>query len=75
MRLNRLIEGLQILSNHYDDPTGYQTAAEHDQFYAFKTDKPLSPENAVKMQELGWFQEDANAAGDYDPEAGWSAYT
>ena len=82
MRLNELIEGLQILEPFYDDPKGFHVGAEHDQFYAYATDKPL-PEALVKrMVELDWFQPDVEIADgedfkveNYAADEGWSAYT
>ena len=82
MRLSNLVEVLNILLPYYDNPDGYHVGAEHDQFYAYATDKPL-PETAVeRMVELGWFQPDVDVedgedfkAANYDSEEGWSAYT
>lgn len=82
MRLNHFVEGLQILSRYYEKPEGHHIGAEHDQFYAYATEKPLSTEDVARMLELGWFQPEAEYDhGDdmkpenYDPAEGWSAFT
>lgn len=79
MKLDKLIQGIQILQLYYTDPTGYHTGAEHDEIFMYRTDKPVSTEDVTKLIELGWFQQDV--PGDeftvesYDPEESWSAYT
>lgn len=79
MKLSNFIAGLQILQPHYNGGDGYHIGAEHDQFYAYQTDTPLTEKEAKNMFDLGWFQpetpedEDGNSA--YDPEEGWSAFT
>jgi hypothetical protein len=73
-----LIAGLTILQPYYDGADGYNLGAEHDQIYAYATDRPLSPEDVAKMRDLGWFQPDQDSDEDpppYDPEDGWSAFT
>lgn len=73
MKLDKFIDGLLILQPYYDQVDGYHIGAEHDQFYAYKTDRPLSPEDVQKMRDLGWFQPEQEE--EYDPENGWSAFT
>ena len=78
MLLSKLIQGLQIFQKYYNTD-GYNTGAEHDQFYAYATDKPLSEEDLRRVVVLGWFQDDVEfedefKPSDYDPEHGWSAY-
>ena len=79
--LNDFIEGLKTLQPYYNDPNGYHIGAEHDQFYAYMTDRPLTPEDVQKMHSLGWFQLDINDDEDseddveYDPDLDWSTYT
>src|SRR5687768_4768735 len=72
MMLGKFIEGLEILRGYYKDPDGCHIGAEHDQFFVYATDKPLSEEDVKKMQELGWFQPESDNNGDtpppYDPE-------
>lgn len=75
MKLNNFIEGLQILQPYYDKPDGYHIGAEHDEFYAYATDKPLTPEHVAKLRELGWFQAEVEDGAPYDPAESWSAYT
>ena len=81
MRLSNFIEGLNILQPYYDNPNGFHVGAEHDQFYAYATEKPLSEAALNKLVELGWFQPDVEVPDDeeynaklYQPEEGWSAY-
>lgn len=80
MQLSKFIAGLQILAPYFDGGDGHHTGAEHDQFYVYATDKPLSSEDVTKMNELGWFQaetynNDTEENGPYDPEEGWTCYT
>lgn len=74
--------GLEILSGYYDNQNGYHVGAEHDIFYAYPTDKPLSQPDLVKLIKLGWFQPEVPEDGDgefkpeqYDPTEGWAAFT
>lgn len=77
MKMSDVIEGLTILQKYYRED-GYHLAAEHDEIYAFETQKQLSPEDAKKMFDLGWIQVDAETDdygnAPYDPECGWVAY-
>jgi len=75
MKLSNFIEGLKTLQPYYNGGDGYHIGAEHDQFYAYQTDKPLTPEDAQKMRDLGWFQPEQKDKEKYDPENGWSAFT
>jgi len=75
MTLNNFIEGLKTLQPYYKDGDDYHIGAEHDQFYAYETDSPLTPEDVKKMLDLGWFQPDQDEDAAYDPEEGWSAFT
>jgi hypothetical protein len=80
MKLNALISGLTILRPYYNDHDRCHTGAEHDQFYAWKTDRPLSPIDAASMFALGWFQPgvpylDGGRTPNYDPDDCWSAFT
>lgn len=74
MKLSNFIDGLKILQHYYDND-GYTIGAEHDQFYAYATDRPLSPEDVQKMRDLDWFQPEQDDDADYDPDEGWSAFT
>ena len=82
MKLSNFIDGLNTLRPYYKDGDGHVLGAEHDEFHAYATERPLSPEDAKKMEALGWFQssEDVTPKGDewtaedYDPEAGWKAF-
>lgn len=79
MMLSNFIEGLQILRGHYHHGDGYHIGAEHDQFFAYTTDTPLTPEEAERMFNLGWFQPDTTEGEDgnktYQEWDGWSAFT
>jgi hypothetical protein len=74
MKLSSFIEGLKTLQPYYKDGDGFHIGAEHDQFYAYQTDRPLTPEDVQKMRDLGWFQPEQKSEA-YDPENGWSAIT
>ncbi len=87
MTLGNFTKGLRILEAYYTNPNGYHIGAEHDQFYAYATQKPVSPEDIVRLQRLGWFQPEVDSHLDgeeateaeliaaYDPEEGWSCFT
>jgi len=82
MKMKNFVDGLNILRPYFDDPDGYHIGSEHDQFYVYQTNHPLTPEDVAKMRALGWFQPDARipdepegAEAPYNPEDGWSAYT
>ena len=78
MKLSNFVEGLKTLQPYYKDGDGYHIGAEHDQFYAYQTDNPLTPEDVQKMINLDWFQPEGGINSDggvYDPENGWSAFT
>lgn len=75
MTLSNFIEGLKTLQPYYKDGDGCHISAEHDQFYAYQTERPLTPEDVQKMRDLGWFQPDQEDDAEYSPEDGWSAFT
>ena len=75
MKLKNFIEGLRILQPYYLGCDGYHIGADHDQFYVYRTDSPLTPEDIEKMRDLGWFQPDAPNDNEYDPADSWSAFT
>lgn len=78
MKLSNFVEGLKVLQPYYINGDGYHIGAEHDQFYAYKTDIPLTEKDQKRMVELGWFQPESGMSEyneDYDPENGWSAFT
>lgn len=78
MRLSEFIDGLNTLRPYYTDGDGFHIGAEHDQFYAYKTDKQLTPDDQKRMVALGWFQPECGMSaygGEYDPDNGWSAFT
>jgi len=87
MTLGNFIDGLRVLQPYYKDPNGYHIGAEHDQFYAYPTQRPVDPGDVVKLRRLGWFQPEVDSDGDedeapeaqlideYDPEEGWSCFT
>jgi len=75
MLLSSFIEGLKILQPYYKSGDGYHIGAEHDQFFAYATDLPLSDVDADTMFVLGWFQPNTQDEYIYDPEDGWSCFT
>lgn len=72
--MSNFIEGLKTLQPYYQNADGYNIGAEHDQFYAYATERPLTPEDVQKMRDLGWFQPEVDDGADYDPDEGWSAF-
>lgn len=77
MKLSKFIEGLKTLQPYYKNGDGYHLGADNDQFYAYQTDRPLTPEDVKKMTDLGWFQPNGGISsdgGEYDPEGCWSAF-
>lgn len=78
MKLDKLVEGITILSRYFDDPAGRHVGAEHDIIYVYETNNPVSDEDVVKLKELGWHQpevdEDDDGNAPYDPEEGWGAF-
>jgi len=79
MKLSKFIEGLKTLQPYYKDGDGYHIGAEHDQFYAYATERPLTTEDVQKMCALGWFQDEEGGisedGGEYYPDSGWSCFT
>jgi hypothetical protein len=75
MKLSNFIKGLKTLQPYYKGGDGYHIGAEHDQFYAYQTERPLTSEDVQKMRDLGWFQPEQEDDAEYDPENGWSAIT
>ncbi len=63
MKIDNIIEGMQIIAKHSTDRFCVQ--GEHDTIYCGSSELPLSYEEKSKMKELGWFIE-------YDS---WACYT
>jgi hypothetical protein len=82
MRLNKLLEGIQILQPYYKNPDGFECGADHDVFYMFSTDQPLPAQAVARLIALGWVQDAVRPADehgdfivtDYDPNESWSAH-
>jgi hypothetical protein len=80
MSTKKVIEGMSILLSYYNNPDGFNVAAEHDVIYMYRTDKSLSNEDLNKMIELGWFQENCTSDDgefdieSYDPNEGWQRF-
>jgi hypothetical protein len=74
MKLSNFIEGLQILQQYFDKD-GYKIGAEHDEFYVYKTDRPVSHEHVERLKFLDWFQPGQEEQAPYDPEESWQAFT
>jgi hypothetical protein len=78
MKTCDIIEGLTILEKYRERADGYNTGAEHDQIFAYATEKPVSEDDLRRLVELEWFQPDVDCGEDdftvnnYDPEEGWS---
>ena len=79
MNTKNIITGMNILLPFYDQPDGYHTGAGHDILYMYATDQPLPPQYVAELQQLGWFQEDADEEDEdgtaaYAPDASWACY-
>lgn len=57
MSAKNIIDGLQILSNYYDDQEEYYAMSANDCIVADATDWPMTSFDVVKMINLGWFQQ------------------
>jgi len=82
VRAKDIIAGLELLYPYYDDPEGFHNGAEHDEFYAYPTSRPLSDEDLGKMIALEWHQEYYEldyskdfAKEDYRSDESWVCYT
>ena len=75
MKLSNFIEGLKILQSYYKNDKDCHIGAEHDFFFAYRTDIPLTKEDVQKMVKLGWEQSSGGiteSGGEYDPDGTWS---
>lgn len=75
MSLSSFIAALETAAPYYDNRDGYHIGAEHDQFYLYATDRPMSDEDVEKMRSLGWFQPGIADDEPYDPAESWSTFT
>jgi hypothetical protein len=84
MTIGKFAAGIAILVGYFDKPDeNYAVGAEHDQFYVYPTDRPLSDEDVTALKAAGWFQPDvrvpdgakSRAEAPYDPREGWSCFT
>ena len=78
MNLKNFADGLAIIRAFYTDQDGYHIGAEHDQIYLYATDVPMDAAAIAKLQEIGWFQDEAENDADgkpiYDPSSSWSVF-
>lgn len=76
MKIDNFMEGLRILRPYFNSDK-YCIGAEHDQFYVYATDRPVSTEDVTRLVELGWFQPECGfeKPEDYEPTEGWSVFT
>lgn len=75
MKLSDFINGLKVLQPYYTHK--YCLGAEHEIFYAYATDKPLSSEDVKKMIKYGWHQETDDgefSEENYDSDESWCAF-
>jgi hypothetical protein len=47
-------EGVDILMNYYDDPNGSHLGVENDMIYLYETDKEVSEDDIIRLNELGF---------------------
>jgi hypothetical protein len=81
MELSKIIEGLTILYDFYDEDDCHLSTDDGNEIYMSVTDRPLDEESVAKMVELGWHQEYEGldystdfTAEDYDANEEWIAY-
>ena len=77
--LRDVMEGMAILRPYYDDQDADHLGAEHDEIFMWATDRPVSPEDVLRLRELGWRQpdvedDDEGEPGEYDPEESWAVF-
>ncbi|GJD43201.1 hypothetical protein AFCDBAGC_1048 [Methylobacterium cerastii] len=75
MMLANIIEGLGILAKHFTELADYKSGSDQYQFNVCATDTPLTTDEVARMDDLGWFQPDAEEDEAYDPSQGWSFFT
>ena len=71
MNTKSLMRGIQTLLPYYDDENGYHSGSDHDVFYMFATDKPVSEEDQEELEVLGWYQPHG---AEYSQSESWYAY-
>lgn len=80
MGLKNLLDGIEILRKYYNNPDGYNMAAEHDIFYMYSTDRPIINDDLMTLISLDWIQEEnVDENGDftienYSSDEGWAFY-
>jgi hypothetical protein len=78
MNIKDFKDGLEILIKYYDNQEGFHLGAEHDIFYMYPTDNPVSDSDVELLRNLGWHQEDCEYDGDgkfiYDVDNAWGAF-
>lgn len=81
MKTKDIIEGLLILEKYRDNVDGYNTGAEHDELFAYPTDRPVEQPDLDRLIELGWRQYGADidedeefSAKHYDIEESWQCF-
>ncbi len=74
MNLKNFVDGVNLLRHYFTDPNGYHIGAEHDEFFVYATDRPVSPEDLVKLDAMGWSQPEVDEDAPYDPAEGWRAF-
>jgi len=72
MKLNKILEGIQIIQKYYDNPDGdgFYMESERDLILMTPTHKEMALKDFKKLKELGWFQE----TEEFDMDALWQAY-
>lgn len=72
MPYDQFIEALNILKKYFINTSGYHMTAEHDTFYVYGTDHPVSPEDYATLKKMGWGQVGDSVV--YDPKASWFCF-
>ena len=81
MEMQKFVDGLAIFAPYQKAGKSFWGGAEHDQFFVYPTERPMSAGDVEKVVALGWFQEDVETTGEedfeakhYDPAESWAAY-
>lgn len=72
MNWRNFLAGLHIIDKHVEDKSAFLLGAEHDEFYVYKPNTPLTKEEAAQMFDLGWQQPYCEERV-YSEHEGWQA--
>ncbi len=82
MTLSKVIEALLIVQPYFNED-GYHIGTDHDKIFIYKTDIPMTIEDAKRLVDLGFRQDkdgiragdkDGEYEGEYNPNSDWAAF-